>query len=101
MKAPQFYITLALGALCLVLSITTIGLGTRNSNLQVQNQQQQEIINKGKLSAQILQSFLNDMGELSLKNEKIKQVLTKNNLSYVPASAKPAPSATPKPSPVQ
>lgn len=101
MKAPQFYITLALGALCLVLSITCIVLGKNNSNLQMQQQQQQEEINKGKVSAQIAQNLIRDMADLSLTNDKIKQVLTANGIRVNPPVPAPSPSATPAASPVK
>jgi len=92
MKAPQFYITLALGALCLVLSITAIVLGKTNTNLQQQQQVQQEEINKGNMSIQIGQNMLRDMAEISLKNDKIKQVLARNGYTV---NAAPSPTPTP------
>jgi len=92
MKAPQFYITLALGALCLVLSLTAIVLGKSNNNLQQQQQSQQAEINRGNMSIQIGQNMLRDMAELSLKNDKIKQVLARNGYTV---NAAPTPAPTP------
>ena len=92
MKVPQFYITVALGAICLVLSITSLLLSKSNQNLQAQFQAQQEEINKGELSLKVGQNLLRDMAELSVKNEKIAAVL-KNNGFTVNAN----PSATPTP----
>ena len=94
MKSLHFYITLALGALCLALSITSIVLGRSNNSLQLQQQQQQAEINRGNMSAQIGQNILRDMAEVSLKNEKIKQVLSRNGYSV-----NVAPSATPSATP--
>ena len=94
MKSLHFYITLALGAICLVLSITTIVLGRSNNSLQLQQQQQQAEINRGNMSVQIGQNILRDMAEISLKNEKIKQVLA--NSGY---TVNIAPKASPSPSP--
>jgi uncharacterized membrane protein YvbJ len=92
MKAPQFYITLAVGTLCLILSITSIVLGKNNNNLQRQVQAQQEEINRGNQSLQIRQNLLKDMAELSLKNEKIKQILSNNGYTV---NVAPTPSPTP------
>lgn len=94
MKVPQFYVTLALGALCLALSITTIVLGNKNNYLQMQQQKQQEEINRGNMSIQVGQNLLKDMAELSLKNEKIKQVLARNGYT-VNVAPTTTPAATP------
>lgn len=99
MKAPQFYITLALGTLCLILSITTIVLGKNNNNLQRQVQEQQAEIQKGNISLQIRQKLLEDMAPLSLKNEKIKLILANNGWTVnVNPSANAASTPTPTPS---
>ena len=98
MKAPQFYTTLALGALCLILSVTTIVLEKANSNLQLEQQKQQPEIYKGNVA----QGLLRDIAELSLRNDKIKQALAANGMTVnAPAAPAPAssPSATPSPSP--
>jgi len=95
MKSLHFYTTLALGALCLVLSITSIVLGRSNNSLQLQQQQQQAEINKGNTSIQIGQNLLRDMAELPLKNDKVKQVLTRRGLTV---SAAPTSTPTPTPS---
>ena len=96
MKALHFYITLALGAICLALSLTTVVLGRSNNSLQVLQQQQQAEINKGNLSMQVGQNLLRGMAEPSLKNEKIKQVLTRYGLTV---TVNPTP--TPAPSPAK
>lgn len=90
MKAPQFYITLALGTLCLVLAITSIVLGKTNNTLMQTQQQQQEEINRGNTSVQIGQNLLRDMAEVSLKNDKIKDVLARNGYT-VNAAPSPTP----------
>ena len=90
MKVPQFYITVALGAICLLLSIATIMLSKSGQSIQSKYQAQQEEINKGELSNKVGQSLLRDMAELSLKNKKIAEVLKANGYT-VNAN----PSATP------
>ena len=94
MKAPQFYLTLVLGVLCLALSITVIVLGSTNTKLQLQQQKQQEEINRGNMSAQVGQNMLRDLAELSLKNDKIKQVLAHSGYTV---NAAPAPPPSPSP----
>jgi len=96
MKVPQFYVTLALGTLCLALSITSIVLGKNNNALQLQQQKQQEEINRGNMSVQVGQNLLRDMAELSLKNDKIKQVLARNGYTV-----NVAPATTPASSPTK
>ena len=92
MKSLQYYITLALGVICLALSITTIVLGRSNNSLQLQQQQQQAEINRGQASMQVGQNILRDLAELSLKNEKIKQVLANNGYTV---NIAPTPTPTP------
>jgi len=93
MKSLHYYTTLALGAVCLLLSITTIVLGRSNNTLQLQQQQQQAEINKGNTSLQIGQTLLRDIAELSLKNDKLKQLLARRGLTVNPVPT-PSPSPT-------
>jgi predicted Holliday junction resolvase-like endonuclease len=95
MKPTQFYIAVALGAICLILSIALIALGQSNQHLQMEAQSQQAEINKGSMSQQIGTNIVRDIAQLSVKNEKLKEVLTKNgfNISVNP----PAGSASPTP----
>ena|SRR5438067_2202829 len=99
MKPTQFYIVVALGAVCLILSIAVIALGQSNQRLQMEAQQQQEEINKGQISQQIGTNIVRDIAQLSLKNDKLKEVLTKNgfNVTVNPTApaGSPAPSSTP------
>jgi signal transduction histidine kinase len=90
MKVPQFYITVGLGAICLILSIASILITKSSQNLQTQFQAQQEELNKGDLSLKVGQNLLREMAELSLKNPKISEVLKANGYT-VNAN----PSATP------
>ena len=92
MKSLHFYTTLALGAVCLLLSITTIVLGRSNNSLQLQQQQQQAEINKGNTSLQVGQALLRDIAELSLKNDKLKELLSRRGLTV---NVAPTPTPTP------
>ena len=47
-------------------------------SLQHRKQQMEEEINRGNQSVQISQNILRDLAELSLRNGRIKQILTKN-----------------------
>ncbi len=96
MKASQFYLSVAIGGVCLILSIALIALGQSNQRLQTQIQHQQEEINRGQTSSQVLQNLLRDLAEASVKNDKIKQVLARNGYTV---SARPP--ASPSPSPAQ
>ena len=94
MKPPQFYITVALGAVCLVLSIAAIALGQSNQRLQIQLQSQQEEINQAAGNFQQAQAMIRDMAPLSLKNDKIKQALARVGVN-VTVNASPTPSPSP------
>lgn len=91
MKIPQFYITVALGVVSLVLSVASILITKSNQALQVQFQAQQEELNKGELSFRVGQNLLRDMAELSLKNPKIAEVLKASGYTVnINPSATPA-----------
>lgn len=92
----QFYITVALAAACLILSIAVIALGQSNQHLQVEAQNQQNEINRGNMSQQIGTKILQDMASVSVKNEKMKDVLAKNGYSV---SVNPSPASSPTPTP--
>jgi len=96
MKAPHFFITSALGTLCLILTITTIVLGKTNNALMLTQQRQQEEINKGNMSVQIGQNILRDLAEASLHNPQIKELLAKNGYSVNvnPPAGTPAPATS-------
>lgn len=88
MKPTQFYIGVALGAICLVLSIASVAMGQSNQRLQTEGQAQQLEINKGNTSQQIGTNILREMAQVSVKNEKMKAILAKNgyNVQAAPAS---------------
>lgn len=102
MKIP-YYISLGATGLCLVLSIIIFAIGLSNQGLQteVQKQQaalqaQQEEINAGNsISQQIGPALLRDMATSSVKNDKMKALLSKHGYNVqvkdAPASSTPAP----------
>lgn len=94
MKPLQFYITVALAAVCLILSIAVIALGQSNQRLQTEAQNQQNDINRGTMSQQIGTKILQDMASVAVKNDKMKEVLAKNGYTV---TVNPAPSPTPNP----
>ena len=99
MKIP-FYISVGASALCLILSIVVFAVGLSNQTLQdeVQKQQQAfqaqqaEIDNAGRISQTFEQGVLKDMANASLKNEKMKALLSKYgyNVQVAPGNT-PAP----------
>jgi signal transduction histidine kinase len=92
MKKIQCYILVLVGVACLVLSIVFLKLGQSNQHLLIQAQEQQGEINRGNMSQQIGTNILKDMAQLSLKNDKIKEVLAKNGYNV---QVQPAPTSTP------
>ena len=100
MKPPQFAVTVALSVIPLILVIYLIVKGPQNQSLQAQVQTQQEEINKGSMAQQIGTSLLKDIGQASLKDDKLKEVLSENGFT-IRNSASPTapPTATPAKTP--
>ena len=94
MKSSQFYITVVISALCLILSVVAIHLGQSSQDLQGKLQAQQVEINRGMANKQSGQKLVNDMAQVSLKNEKIKQVLARNGYTVNAPSPTPAPATS-------
>lgn len=87
MKPTQFYLLVALGALCLILSIVNIALGQSNIKLNTELQNQQQEVQRGNASQQIGSNIINDLGSLALNNPKIKTLLAKHGINVTPAPA--------------
>ena len=95
-KPWQFFTTIALSAICLVLAVSAVIAGRANQSLQANLQAQQIEINKGSLSQQVGTNVLRDIAVAAAKNDKLKALLERNGLtlSQTPA-ASPSPTATP------
>jgi hypothetical protein len=78
----------------LILVITLISMGDKNQNLQAQLQAQQATINKGSMSQQIGVNLLKEIAQASLKDDKLKDVLSRNGYQ-VNVNASPAPESSP------
>ena len=92
MKPPQFIVTVILSLVPLILVINLIFMGQKIQTLQQQMQSQQEQINLGSMAQQIGTNMLRDIGQASLKDDKLKDVLTKNGFSV---NVAPAPGSSP------
>lgn len=110
MKPAQFYITVALAAVCLLLSLSVIGLGRstqsaqlalqkRQGEIQTELQTRQAEVSKGAMSDKVGGAILQDMAAASLRNPKIKEALAKNgyNVSAAPSPAGGSASPSPRP----
>jgi hypothetical protein len=101
MKVP-FYVSLAASGVCLILSFVLFIFGGIDQGLQseIQKQQaelqkQQEQINTGNtITSDVGPKLLQDMAAVSIKDEKMKQLLAKHG--YTVATPTPAPT-TPSP----
>jgi hypothetical protein len=116
MKPPQFIITLILASICLVLSILVLlqgesgislqgAVSKQQIELQTEVQKRQDEINRGTQSQQIGTNLLKDIAAASIdpntgatKNEKLKELLTKNGITVTvnqnAQNAKSSPSPT-------
>lgn len=103
MKPTQFYVVVSLAAISLLLAITLVALGGANQRLQTELQKQQEEINRGSASQQVGTNLLRDMASISVKNDKMKEVLARNgytvNVNPSPAPDSSAPATSPATSP--
>ena len=97
MKPPQFIAAVILSFVPLILVITLIFMGQKNQGLQAQAQTQQEEINKGSMAQQVGQNLLKDIGQASLKDDKLKDVLAKSGFSIKSNASSPAPAASASP----
>jgi cell division protein YceG involved in septum cleavage len=84
MQKWQYYVSLALSAVALLLTITLIVTGKTNQDIQQELQKQQFEINKGQVSQQIGTALLRDMAVASVDNAKIKDLLAKNGFTVSP-----------------
>lgn len=96
MKPSHFYISVAVAALCFLLSVTVILLGNSNQKLQnelqkqqAQLQAQQEEINRGNSMQQIGSNILRDMATVSIEDKEMKDLLSKHG--YTVNVGTPAP----------
>ena len=100
MKSSHFYISVAVAALSLILSVTVILLGNSNQKLQneLQKQQQQyqaqqDQINRGNTAQQVGTNLLRDMAQISVEDKDMKDLLAKHG--YTASNATPAPDDKP------
>jgi G:T/U-mismatch repair DNA glycosylase len=110
MKSSQFYITLALAAVSLVLSLVVILQGEssisaqkafqeRQTAIQTEVQQKQTEVNEGTTGNQITVNMVKDIAAAAynqttgaVKNEKLKELLTRYGINVT---------VTPQPSPAK
>ena len=99
MKPINYFISLGLGALCLILSIAFVFVGRsaqhsqidlqkRQNEIQIELQHRQAEVDRGISSDKVGGAILQDMAVASQKNDKIKDLLTQNGYTI---SANPSP----------
>src|ERR1700679_2382660 len=111
MKIP-FYVSVAASGISLILSVVLLIFGGIDQGLQVEIQKQQQDLQKQQdqintgntISQKVGPELLQDMARVSVKNEKMKELLAKHGYTVnyqPPASPAPAsaPAATPNPHP--
>lgn len=91
MKPTQYYILVALGALCLILSVFSVAISQSNQRLQAQLQASQQEVQRGNVSQQVGNNIVTDLGNLSLTNPKVKDFLAKHGINVSTASPTPTP----------
>jgi hypothetical protein len=109
MKPPQFFITLILSSICVVLSVLTFWLSQslisaqtkfQDDQMKIQSQVQndQAEINRGNQFGQVYTNMIKDIASLAfdptgkVKDDKLKDLLTKNNITVNVPAASPTPS---------
>lgn len=96
MKAAEYYICLALGAIAVVLAVLVFFTGRSTEALQARLNAQQEEINKGSMSQQVGANLLRDTAQIAVSNPRMRELLQRNGITLAPA---PAPAATPATAP--
>ena len=92
MKRAEFTLLVAIGVICLALSLVTIVFARQNRKLQEAVQAQQALINKGALSQQIGANLVREMAAVAQTDEKMRQLLQENGFNLTPkAESSPSP----------
>jgi hypothetical protein len=92
MKRAEFTLLMAIGVVCLALSLVTIVFARQNRKLQEAVQAQQVLINKGALSQQIGANLVREMAAVAQMDEKMRQLLQENGFNLTPkAESSPSP----------
>lgn len=86
MKRAEFTLLMAIGVICLALSLVTIVFARQNRKLQEAVQAQQALINKGALSQQIGANLVREMAAVAQTDEKMRQLLQENGFNLTPKS---------------
>lgn len=66
------------GGLCLLMVLLIIVFGQMNRSLERTVLEQQASINRGSMSQQIGRNLLTDMGQAALRNQKMRELLSRN-----------------------
>ena len=84
MNRAEFSLLMALGVICLCLSLVTIVFARHNRKLQEAVQAQQALINKGALSQQIGSNLVREMATIAQQDEKMRELLQQNGFNLTP-----------------
>jgi hypothetical protein len=87
MNRAEFSLLMALGVICLCLSLVTIVFARQNRKLQEGVQAQQALINKGALSQQIGTNLVREMATAAQTDEKMRQLLQENGFNLTPQTS--------------
>lgn len=74
----QFNVAMTTCGLSLVLVLLIIVFGQMNRSLEKTVLEQQAAINRGGMSQQIGRNLLTDMGQVGLRNTKMRELLSRN-----------------------
>ena len=73
---------MAVGVICLCLSLVTIVFSRQNRKLQEVVQAQQALMNKGALSQQIGTNLVREMATAAQTDDKMRQLLKDNGFTF-------------------
>ncbi len=93
MNPIQYYIAVILGVISLSLTVVVACYTQSNQQIQNQVQNRQVELNQGSTAQQLATNILQDVAVASLKNQKLKDLLTKNGYTVTVNN----PTATPSP----
>ena len=81
MKASHFYLTLLIGFISLILSITLVAIDQSNQELQSLSQEQQKSLNQNAAQQQVFENVIREIAKSSTKDERLKELLARHGLT--------------------
>ena len=87
MKASHFYLTLLIGFISLILSITLVAIDQSNQELLSLTEEQQKSLNQSANQQQVFQNIIREIAQASTKDERLKELLARHGFNVTNSAA--------------